>query len=61
VNSRKDLEKTEICGRCEKKFPRKEMRGSNDGSWLCVPDWEDKHGMAAPPPLPNYKAPQGDQ
>jgi hypothetical protein len=61
--SKRDLDKKEICGNtldgkrkggCGKEFARRDMRGSAEqGRWLCVHDWEDETGMAAPPSLPN--------
>jgi hypothetical protein len=58
MNSRKDLDREEKCATCGNKYPRKEMRGTNNGDWLCIADWEDKHGSAAPPPVPVYTPPR---
>ena len=56
INSKKDLDKPTKCAKCGEIFPRKETRGTTDGQWLCVADWEDKHGTGAPPPVPTYKS-----
>ena len=53
INSKRDLDKKETCGRCKQTFARRDMRGSRtQGVWHCVPCWEDETGMAAPAPLP---------
>jgi hypothetical protein len=54
INSKKDLDKKEKCAMCGDMFERRGMRGTTNGDWLCVPDWEDKHGSAAPPPTPSF-------
>ena len=58
MNSKKDLDKKDKCAICDGSFTRREMRGTTNGDWLCVADWEDKHGTAAPPPTPSYRLTQ---
>lgn len=57
-NSKKDLDRVEECTNCGDDHPRRDMRGTTDGSWLCIGCWEDKHGSAAPPSFPQYSPPK---